>query len=147
MENVEELIKEIGKKIELPLTLDGHGGCSFLLDSQLSISIDAETSGRFALIVGELGEVPSGIYRQNLLEAALKTNGLPPPLYGTLALSQQNDELLLFEYLLLKPISIDGALLFLDKFVEKAFNWHTALKTGSIPDTGGPRKSPSLFNL
>lgn len=147
MESVEEFIKELRQKIELPLEMDGHGGCMFLIDDSLSIHIDSETSRRFALVVAELGSIPSGAYRQNILEAALKSNGAQPPLYGTLALSQQSDDLLLFEFLLLKPLSIDQAMVFLDKFVEKAFVWHEALKDGSVPETSGPKKSPRLFGL
>lgn len=148
MESIQEVIQVLKTHLEIPLEIDGQGGCCILLGEKLILNIDEEPSGRNVLLSAELGSVPPGAYRIRLFQSSLQANALPPPRYGILAFSPLEDTLILFEYLPLQPLDKNSLLEFLNVFVGKAQIWQDSLIEGSVPNVVGDQtKSPGLFNL
>ncbi len=135
MIHFEELLKELGPLIEVEgLEPDEHESCLLVYDDELQVQLECEQPAGDRLIIGSaLGEVPPGRYREDLLVAALVANGRPYPRYGTLAFSDQNDNLILFEKLPEQGLNADFLAKFLTKFNKQARAWREALQGGSIP--------------
>lgn len=147
MESIEEVIQTLKEKIEIPLELDGYGGCMILLDESMPLHIESEPSMEKILIMAEIGEIPGGAFRENVFRVALRANAEPPPRFGIFAFSPQNDHLILFEYLPLRPLTPESLLGFLEFFVEKAKEWHENIKTGQIPILEKKMQNPNLFGM
>lgn len=137
MNPFEELIKELGQKMGTPLHVDSYQACTLLLNYGLKCQIELTAMGDSVLIGTELGGVPAGRYRQNILTQALRVNALTDLPRGVLAFSEKNDSLVLFEQISLAILSGEKLYRYLLLFTEHAKVWRDSLHRGEIPAIEG----------
>ncbi|MFZ0565477.1 MAG: CesT family type III secretion system chaperone [Chlamydiales bacterium] len=134
MNPFEDLIKDLGSLMDLPLKPDNNQSCLMnFYEIGVSVQIDLDTNADKILIGSLLGALSAGPYRERIFKQALRVNGLSTSPRGTLAYSTKNDTLVLFQFL---PLAyIDGKKLFnfLQLFIEHARAWIEAIKQGDIP--------------
>ena len=129
----ESLISELGTQMELPLKPDHHQSCRLDFGNDLKIQLDLTGEGDQILIGSELGSLVAGIYRQKILDQALRVNSLSRSPHGTLAFSEKNDSLVLFQFFPLASLSGEKLWAFLQLFIEHATIWKEAMAQGEVP--------------
>lgn len=147
MDRFRQILYDLGKEIGIDLYPDSNGICQLNYKDKLHIQIHYEEGKERLMIATFVCECPPGKYREKLLKEALKSNGEYPRI-GTLAYSERNNQLTLFEYLY--AAGLRGETLFntLKKFVEKTFLWKDAVETGKpLPTSGKTTKGNSMFGL
>lgn len=130
-ERIDLILSDLGKEINLPLSLDDTGSCSLIVDDKLIIQIEPSQS---QILIGSfVCQIPPGKYRENVFTNTLKANYLIPRV-GTFAFNEMNAQLVLFEYL---PVNISTLELknFLVSFIEKAFIWKDSVENGNSAPT------------
>ncbi len=130
----EDLIRALGKEMDITLEPDSHQSCLLTFPKEnLSIQIDLDTSAEQILIGSQLGEVPPGSYRERVFTQAMRVNGTSTTPRGILAYSEMNGTLILFQFLSLA--ALDGPKLngFVQLFREHAKAWKEALDKGELP--------------
>jgi hypothetical protein len=148
----ESLLLDVGHYFHVTLKADQNNSCLFNLPNGLSIQMEIDPKNEYFIIGSDLGEVPIGKYRENLFQAALKANNFPPPQNGIFAYSRQKNHLILHAMLSLQDITGEKITNLLPPFLEKAWNWKTAITNGEVPevvtpDAGGGYTSKGLFGL
>jgi hypothetical protein len=136
---VEQLVRELGIRLGLPLALDGNGMCRLVLDGGTTVDLEAlRDDGEKFVIYAVLGKLRPGpreaIYRA-LLEANLPSRDGTA---GVLALDGDRDEIILQR--ILDATSLNAV--YLSEILSK---WRSAGQSGSSVSTSGrdPREQPS----
>lgn len=124
---------------------DQNNSCLIRLKNGIKIQLEIDLSGQFLLIGCNLGDLPRGRYRENILREALKANDMPPPLHGILAFSEKTQHLILFTKTPATKTSGEKIAAEIAPFVEKAAIWIDALKRGEIPVITQPLPSGSAM--
>ena len=147
------LLKELGALISMPeLAPDQNNTCLIKFKGDVLVQIEVARDEYHVIIGSNLGEVPVGSYRNNLFEAALKANGLPPkrPSSGTFAFSQYAGQLVLFEMFNSKDVTGQTIADFLPSFLEKVKIWKEAIAKGDTPvieTTFAAKPTGGMFGL
>jgi hypothetical protein len=147
------LLKEIGALTAMPgLAPDENNTCLIKFKGDILVQIEVARDENHVIVGSNLGEVSVGSYRNNLFEAALKTNGLPQPRprAGTLAFSQYAGQLVLFELFNSKDVTGQAIADFLPSFLEKVKVWKEAIARGDTPvvaTTFVPKPLGGMFGL
>lgn|GEM_PF-1674967 len=134
MQPYEELIKQLGEVIGVPLEPDPRQSCCiFFPADDVTLQIDLDTQGDRILVGSELGTLPPGTQREQALRQAMKVNGLPRSPRGHLAFSDRKDSLILYQFF--KLANLDAVKLHsqLTRIVNHARLWKEALAKGEIP--------------
>lgn len=151
MDFFEGLLKELSSKLEVDLKPDQHQACRLLFHDTIDLQLEMDRSQEHLVVGAELGELLPGKFRETVLREALKANGEPQPIFGTLAFSTRKNQLILFEVFDIDKVN--GAVLFdfLIPFTEKATLWKDGLQKGQTPPIRSSKitKGPELniFNL
>jgi Tir chaperone protein (CesT) family len=145
-------LQELGSTLEIKdLRPDSNNSCLISLKNGVQIQLELDRSRQFLVIGSDLGAVPPGRYRENLFREALKTNGMPYPLYGILSYSKKTDHLILFHKSPIGEINGEKIASFITLFAEKALVWKNAVSSNEIPvmaQTDTSRKSSGgMFGL
>lgn len=144
----ESILKEFEPFFNCPLTPDSHQSC--LIKMGIGISVQMELNRQDLLLIGcQLGALPMSRYRDNIIQAALKSNGAFPPSTGTFGFSHESNQLILF--LLIDPHHLNANKIsaLLTPFVEKAKLWSDAIAKGETPviQTATERSARGIFGL
>lgn len=142
-----QILFDLGKEIGVDLYPDSNRICQINYQDELHIQITFDEAKEQLLIASFLCEVPPGKYREKLLREALISNGEYPRV-GTLAYSERNNKLTLFETVSSKNLQIPTLFKLLERFIEKGHLWKDAVETGkplpSVPEKGS---GSSMFGL
>lgn len=131
--NLEVVLEDLSRVMQLPkLTPDHNETCLVEID-HISIQLERDNDPDYLLVGTDFGEIPLGRYREDLFEAALKTNNLSSPLYGILAFSPKNNHLVLFDRLWMQDLNGSKTEEFLKLFIKKAKIWKEAIQHNNIP--------------
>jgi hypothetical protein len=134
MDLLNTILKDLEKYINITdLHTDKNESCQIVYKNGFEVQLELDPTGEFLCVGTRLGVIPKGRYRQTLFREALKANGLPPPRYGTFALSEKNNMLILFEYLWAKELNGEKLSAFLTQFHGKALLWKDAISRGDVP--------------
>lgn len=134
MDLLNTILKDLEKYINIAdLHTDKNESCQIVYKNGFEVQLELDPAGEFLCVGTRLGVIPKGRYRQTLFKEALKANGLPPPRYGTFALSEKNNMLILFEYLWAKELNGEKLSAFLTHFHGKALVWKEAISRGDLP--------------
>lgn len=128
------ILEELGKLIGIEkLAPDQNNSCLIKFPKGPSIQLEIDKTGNYLMIACDLGEIPTGPYRENVFREALKSNGRPPPLVAEFAYSKQGNKLLMTK--LLPIISLHGEIIVdaLTPFQELAIRWQDSLTRGEVP--------------
>ncbi len=137
MKNFHELIHDLGELVGANLELDAKEACTLEVNQKFKVQIELDPSKEKILFLAMVSELPPGKFRENILRDGLKANYTAEEKQGVLAYIERQNSLVLFDYLLVD--GIDKEILFqrLQKFIERALTWHTAIDNGhSAPDLG-----------
>lgn len=128
---------------------DQNNTCLIKFKGDILVQIEVARDENHVIIGSNLGEVAVGSYRNNLFEAALKTNGLPQPRprTGTLAFSQYAGQLVLFEMFNSKDVSGQVIADFLPSYLETVKVWKEAISRGDTPVVATPFASKPLGGM
>ena len=150
MDRFEELLKELGEVIDVPLHLDKHRACKINVNHFLNVQLEGDPLKERILMAAFLCDVPAGKFRENVFKDALKINNLYPRI-GTLAYSQRNNKLALFEYVYFHDLNAKKLSEILSKFIDRGTLWKTAIekKGQSSPSEEIPVKNQtgSIFDI
>lgn len=133
MNPFEDLLKELGTLLETPLKPDEHQSCRIEFLDGITIQIDLSSGADQVLIGTDLGELPPGSYRKNILQLALQMNGQTEKQKGILAFSRKKNSLFLFQFFPLATLNGEKLFKFLEVFTEHARFWTTAIRRGETP--------------
>lgn len=147
----DSLLEELGRAIETAdLAPDQNNSCLLKMPTGVMIQLEVDDTGDNIIIGSDLGEVPVGRYREDVLREALKTNGMPPPRNGTLAFSKDSEHLILFKTLSMKDLTGNKIADALNPLAEKALFWKLALENEEVPLVSimkTSRRTPGMFGL
>lgn len=146
----EDLIKELGQIMDLPLHPDNRQACVlFFSQDELRIQIDLDTNADRILIGTQLGRLNPGSYRKKILFQALRVNGGSLQPRGILAFSEKNETLVLFQFFPIATLTAQKLAAYLELFREHAKAWKEALKRGEVPEVeeDSPSKGSGMFGL
>ncbi|MFC2049057.1 CesT family type III secretion system chaperone [Chlamydiota bacterium] len=150
MNPFEDLIRELGAVMDIPLHVDNHQACLLTFrEDELAIQIDLDTNADRILIGSQLGRITPGVYRERVFTQALRANGTASTPRGILAFSEKNDTLVLFQFLEIAWLTGEKLHEFLLLFREHASIWKRALAAGDIPTVvaESTAKGSSMFGL
>ncbi len=146
----EAVLQELGDAIGIPLKPGKMDGCLVRYPEGLEVQIQMNTKRNHILLYADLGAVPPGRYREDLLREALRANGKPYPRKGVLAFTDAKDHLIIYLSRSMTELTGEKIAYIYKPFVEKAQKWQDALTRGEIPavrsdtSTGTP---PGLFGM
>lgn len=126
----EVLLDALGKVFHLKLHVDQKNACSIRLGSDLTVQLQLDQSQENLWIFSKLAEVPPGKFRENVLQSALRANGKPDPLSGTLGFIGPQNMLALFQQYPLHLLNGENLAETIGAFVETAESWRGALQSG-----------------
>lgn len=148
------LLEELGKTLKVSLKPDKHGDCLLRFKSGVSVQLECDSTGEKLHVVSDLGQIPQGRYRENVMREALKANGLPPPRQGVFAFGKKSESLILQDTLNFDELSGEKLAEFLQLFTQKAELWKNTITRGEVPSFmgnelsfGGLQQPGGLFGL
>lgn len=143
------LLQELGKILGTTLHPGRKNSCLIKLKEGIKVQLELDTLGENLIIGSDLGQIPTGKYRENLFKEGLRFNGMLPPRNGILAFSKQADHLIIFEKLPLKNLTGAKIADALTPFKAKTILWRDALARGDIPSTpsAGFKSGGGIFGL
>jgi hypothetical protein len=115
------------------LRANNQNTCLIPFPDGLKLQIELDKYDKNLILCCVLGNLEPGEYRKKLFIEALKANGLPPPLHGTLAFSGKAQQLVIFELLDMRELTGNRVADYLPDFLEKARIWRNAIQTNTIP--------------
>jgi hypothetical protein len=142
-----QILFDLGREIGVDLYPDVNRICQINYQDELHIQIQFDEVKEQLLIASFLCDIPPGKYREQVLRSALISNGEFPRI-GTLAYSDRNNKLTLFDTVSTKNLNPQALFKRLEQFIEKGHLWKEAIETGkplpTLPEkgTGG-----SMFGL
>jgi hypothetical protein len=135
MDRFEEFLKSFGQAINVPLHPDKHRACLLNINNVLRVQLEFDEQKDRILIATFITEVSAGKFRENILREALKANSIYPRI-GTLAYSERNNQLSLFEYAYFPYITTEKMASLLSLFIQRADSWRTAIQSGHPAPSG-----------
>jgi Tir chaperone protein (CesT) family len=121
---VDQLVRELGVRLGLPLALDGNGMCRLVFNGGMNVDVEAlrDDGEKFIIysVLSKLRPGPRGALYQALLEANQPTED---GAVGVLALDVERDEVLLQRVLDASSLNAVYLSEIVDKFVEMAVSW------------------------
>lgn len=134
MNPFEDLIRDLGKMMNLQLAPDAHQSCLITFpQDEISVQIDLDTNAEKILVGTQLDLPPPGPYRNKIFVQALRVNGMSQTPRGMLAFSEKNGTLVLFQFLSLASLNGEKLFHFLRSFCDHAKIWKEALTRGDVP--------------
>ena len=132
MDRFQQLLNELSPLIELPLYAEKERAVRMKFADTLHLQLEEDEPKERLLLASFIHEIPAGKYRENLLKEGLKANAVYPRI-GTLAYTERNNQLTLFEYIPTANLTGDKLADILAYFLEKARRWHQAIARGVLP--------------
>lgn len=143
------ILKDFEDFFHCPLEPDANNSC--LIKMEIGISIQIELDRYDQLLIGcRLGALPMSRYRDNLIQAALKSNEAALPSIGIFGFSQKSNQLILFIKHDPNTLTANEILTVLPPFIAKAKQWSEAIAKGETPTvtSSSTESAPSgLFGL
>lgn len=143
----ESILKEFEPFFNCPLVPDSNDSCLVKMNNGLSIYIEINQAGQL-LIGTKLGVLHMGRHRENLVQAALKSNDMSLS-SGIFGFSNKSSQLILF--MLTDPHQLHSVSLLLTPFIAKAKKWLDAIEKGEVPlverETPTPRSPFGIFGM
>jgi hypothetical protein len=145
MDPFEEVLKELGARLQVELEVDDRDACKLELEGKYPIQMEVNYSTNQLVIGSEIAVLGPGRYREDVLAAALQANGEPFPRLGTFGYSTVRNSLVY--YALLPMDFLDGEKLHacLLVFLGTVRKWMDTLEGGDIPRPDEPAPGPSGF--
>lgn len=131
LDRFDELIQGLAKVFEMPLYVDRHHACAIQIKKGLVIQLQSDAAQENLLITCKIVEVPPGKFRENVLREALKANGAPDPLVGTLSYVHQANHLFLFQRYPFDILNGERLAALFGPFMSTSESWRDAILSGT----------------
>jgi len=138
---LKQFVEDLGNTLDLDLDINEFGTCMTEIATDVNVMIAHDEEAGYFYIETEIGEIPGGRYREQLLERALMSNGLPPPHYGTFGYLPEDDKLILHEIVPSKDFNTQMVAEIMEPYSEKAKTWIDAVQNAVLPVVEAPKKS------
>lgn len=148
MDRFEELLKELGQIINLPLHPDKHRACKLNINNVLHVQIEMDLSQDRLLIASFLCDVPPGKFREEVFREALKANSFFPRT-GTFGFSKRKNQLAFFTSLPTSQLNGEKLASFLGEYITTADEWRSSIENGrpGPQNQSSPKSKDSFFGL
>ncbi|MCX7998620.1 MAG: CesT family type III secretion system chaperone [Leptospiraceae bacterium] len=148
MERFETVLKELGNLIDLSLYPNNLRCCYLNVNHSLIVELKESDNKEMLRLLTFVSEVPPGKFREMIFLETLKENFSLPRKF-IFSYVTKNNQLAIGSYLYFNGLTGSGLADFLERFLEKAFSWKTAISTGKIPlrEQNISRKAPSIFDV
>ncbi|MES2274272.1 MAG: CesT family type III secretion system chaperone [Chlamydiota bacterium] len=131
MTNVfEALLHDLGRIFNLSLHVDKYNACSIRIHENLIVQIQLDISQEHLFFFSKLVEIPPGKFRENVLQEALKANGLADPRIGIFGYMAALNFLSLYQRYPLQVLNGDRLAGLLGAFLEYGESWRKAIANG-----------------
>ena len=139
---------DLGNLLDITLIPDKHGACVLNFNDEIKVQIEPDVAGHSLILAAEIGEIPAGKFRENLLANGLKYNSHTPRI-GTFAYLLRKNLLVFFYTFELEGLQADLIAATLPPFVERALQWKQDVAKGVLPvvESEGKQTNPSIFDL
>lgn len=138
----ENLLQQLGTIFHLELHVDRQNACSILIQNQLTIQLQLDSSQEFLWIFSKIAEVPPGKFRENVLKDALKANGLPDPIPAFFGFILSTNQLALCQKYPLSILNGERLSGLIGSFVEMAVQWQEAIRQGQTASLSTRQSNP-----
>jgi len=126
----EELLSELGGVFGLKLKADKHHFCTLQVKDGLSVQLQSDAAFEKLLLISKVAELPAGKFREQVLEASLKANGLKDPRAGVFAYLAQQNQLVFFQRYPFDILNGERLAALLGPFLDEVEAWKKALTAG-----------------
>lgn len=134
MNPFELLLRDLSSSLDISILPDTKQSCLLVFSpDDFSVQIDLDQDGERILIGSQLGTIPAGQYREQIFLQALRVNGGSVTPRGTLAYSEKNNTLVLFQFFSIDHLKGETLRLFLEVFHSHGSIWKEALSRNEIP--------------
>lgn len=134
---LDKLIEEVGVKLGIPnLHLEENNTCLIRLNNGITLNLEPDKDERFLIIGATIGSLPPGRYKEDIFEAALRTNSTRDRT-GIFAYSRQTDSLILFDRVWVQTMNGEQFQEYISAFSEKVKLWQDAISRNDIPPVAG----------
>ncbi len=148
MQDFHLLMDELGILLDTTLIPDKHNACVLNFDDELKVQLEPDAPGHTLILGSEIGEIPAGKFRENILATGLKFNAHCPRI-GTFAYLAKANLLIYFYTLELEGLQALTITEILPIFVATGKLWKESVSKGMTPVlnlTEGTTK-PSIFDI
>lgn len=144
----QQLLDELGNLCGQSLHLDKNLACTINIDYHLNVQLKMDTLQERLLVATFIGEVPPGRFREDIFQAALKSNHKTDRV-AILAYSSKNNQLMAYDYLPLMRLTGEILVTYLEKLGVFLNEWRKGIESGQLPSISTPSASklPSPFGL
>lgn len=134
----DKLLGDVSDFFQMEIKPDKKGGVALKLREHF-VQIEPDEAEENVLIFSPIGEIPTGRYREDILEQALRSNGYPPPNRGILCLAKKTSMLYIFEKFPLRTASREQLLATLPPILDKVKIWKEAVQFSQVPIIEKPK--------
>ncbi|NGX58691.1 MAG: hypothetical protein K940chlam3_01599 [Chlamydiae bacterium] len=141
---VQDLVKGLGLDIDL------EDSPSYTLEIQdKAVQLELDDTGDFIFVSTVIGKVPSGMYRESVLEQALLSNGYPPPQFGYFGYDLNQDILVLHQRFHVTKLTKKTLMDAIPGFIQMSTDWGRAIGSASVPIAAkpDPSQAPSILEI
>lgn len=147
MDRFSQILYDLSKEVGSDLYPDHNRLCQLNWQDLLLIQLEFEEAKERLLIGAFICDVPPGKFREKIFREALRSNAQFPHI-GTLAYSDRNNKLTLFEYVYPDNFRSDKLFQLLQQFISKASQWKEAIeKNRPLPGISEKSKDDSIFGF
>ena len=129
----EAVLQEFGETLELELVPNEFNAVIIKDPDGLEVQLEFNQKYDSIMLYAELGSLPPGSYREDVLREALLANAQEYPRNGVFAYSDAKDSLVIFVDRSLHELNGEKIAYLYVPFVEKAKKWRDALSRGEVP--------------
>lgn len=134
---LDKLLEEVGGKLGIAnLHIEENNTCLIRTKNGASLNLEPDKEEGYVIIGATIGTLPPGRYKEDIFEAALRTNSTHDRI-GIFAYSRQSDSLVLFERLWVHSFNGDRLNDYLTAFADKVKVWQDAISRNDIPSVAG----------
>lgn len=126
----EELVRELAHHFSVPLKPLHEGICTFNIEHKVHVQFKLDKSLERLFIGSFITQIAPGKFKENVFLQTLKANAQMPNV-GFFGFNENNSELLLYEYIQMRDLTIKPLLNIFAVFVEKAIHWKNAIDSGT----------------
>lgn len=129
IEQFNEILTQLGNDLDLNLSPENGKASTLKIDDMLLLQLEIDKTEENILIASSLFTLPPGKFRENVFQSTLKANGLLPPRF-IFGFNEPSAELIFFQFLPLKNLTLKIVKKNLEEFIEEAMKWKEALEGG-----------------
>ena len=126
----EELLHQLGQVFQMTLHPDKLHACSLSIPPHPVILLQLDEAQESLFLFCKVIEIPPGKFRENILNEALKANGLPDPRPGVFGYIAMNNTLTLHQKYPLFLLNGERLAGFVGMILEMASAWKNAIEQG-----------------